>query len=106
MYCTPFQCKICPPRLSLISTLKAYSKSKADALFGLVTFESNLRIYSPDGEVVQMLSGDDLYDVKKIEKKVAENNWVKKQLPKMTIKTTGKDWQKTVQKMLDNLLDH
>ncbi|NHJ49137.1 MAG: VWA domain-containing protein [Asgard group archaeon] len=84
---------------SLISTLKAYSKSKADALFGLVTFESNLRIYSPDGEVVEMLSGDDLYDVKKIEKKVAGNNWVKKQLPKMTIKTTGKDWQRTVQKM-------
>ncbi|NHK30763.1 MAG: VWA domain-containing protein [Asgard group archaeon] len=84
---------------SLISTLKAYSKSKADALFGLVTFESNLRIYSPDGEVVEMLSGEELYDVKAIEKKVSENSWVKKQLPKMTVKTTAKDWQKTVQKM-------
>ncbi|NHJ39036.1 MAG: VWA domain-containing protein [Asgard group archaeon] len=84
---------------SLISTLKAYSKSKEDALFGLVTFESNLRIYSPDGEVVEMLSGDVLYDAKAIEKRVAENSWVKKQLPKMTIKTTSKDWQKTVQKM-------
>ncbi|MBK5114424.1 MAG: VWA domain-containing protein, partial [Candidatus Heimdallarchaeota archaeon] len=84
---------------SLISTLKAYAKSKADALFGLVTFESSLRIYSPDGEVVEMMSGDILYDVKAIEKKVAENSWVKRQIQKMTIKSTGKDWQKTVQKM-------
>jgi len=85
---------------SLISTLKAYAKSKGDALFGLVTFESNLRIYSPDGEVVETMGGDMLYDVKAIEKKVAENNWVKRQLPKMTIETTGKDWQKTIQKMV------
>ncbi|NHJ83967.1 MAG: hypothetical protein FK734_00810, partial [Asgard group archaeon] len=28
---------------SLISTLKSYSKSKPDALFGMVTFEDNLR---------------------------------------------------------------
>ena len=85
---------------SLISTLKAYAKSKGDALFGLVTFESNLRIYSPDGEVIETMGGDMLYDVKAIEKKVADNNWVKKQLPKMTIETTGKDWQKTIQKMV------
>ncbi|HUU78581.1 MAG TPA: hypothetical protein VMX55_09545 [candidate division Zixibacteria bacterium] len=82
---------------SLISTLKAYSKSKADALFGLVTFESSLRIYSPDGEVVEELSGDILYDVEKIEKKIANNSWVNKQLPKMTIDSTGKNWQKTIQ---------
>lgn len=85
---------------SLISTLKAYSKSREDALFGMVTFESNLRIYSPDGEVVETLSGDSLYNVKAIEKQVANNSWVKKQLPKMTIKATAKDWQKTIQKMV------
>ncbi len=84
---------------SLISTLKAYSKTKQDALFGMVTFESSLRIYSPDGEVVETLSGDTLYDVKAIEKQVANNSWVKKQLSKMTMKTTAKDWQKTIQKM-------
>ncbi|NPE08701.1 MAG: VWA domain-containing protein [Asgard group archaeon] len=84
---------------SLVSTLKAYGKTKADALFGLVTFESNLRIYSPDGEVVLVLGGDILYDVKAIEKEVTNNSWVKKQLPKMTIKSTGKEWQRTIQKM-------
>ncbi|MBD3190170.1 MAG: VWA domain-containing protein [Candidatus Heimdallarchaeota archaeon] len=84
---------------SLISTLKAYSKTKADALFGIVTFESSLRIYSPDGEVVEQLTGDILYDPKAIERAVANNSWVKNQLPKMTIKTTGKSWQQTVQKM-------
>lgn len=84
---------------SLISTLKAYSTSKPDAIFGLVTFESDLRIYSADGEIVEQVSGDILYDVKAIEKKVAGNSWVKKQLPKMTIKSTVKDWQRTVQKM-------
>ncbi|HUT82708.1 MAG TPA: hypothetical protein VMZ29_16050 [Candidatus Bathyarchaeia archaeon] len=86
---------------SLISTVKAYSKSKADAIFGVVAFESNLYIYSPEGEVVETLSGDILYDVKEIEKKVADNSWVRKQLPNMTIKTTAKDWQKTIQKMRD-----
>jgi len=84
---------------SLVSTLKAYSKTKADALFGLVTFESNLRIYSPEGEEVLNIGGDILYDVKAIEKEVANNSWVKKQLPKMTIDSTGKQWQKTIQKM-------
>ena len=85
---------------SLISTLKAYSKSKEDAIFGIVTFESALRIYSSDGEVVETLTGNILYDVKELEKKAAENSWVKKQLPKMTIKSTGKDWQNTIQKMV------
>lgn len=84
---------------SLISTLKAYSKSKADAIFGMVTFESALRIYSSDGEIVEQLAGDVLYDIKKIEKKVANNSWIKKQLPKMTIKSTSNDWQSTVRKM-------
>ena len=84
---------------SLISTLKAYSKSKKDAIFGMVTFESALRVYSAEGEVVEQLSGDILYDVKKIEEKIAKNSWVKNQLPKMTIDSTGKSWQKTVSKM-------
>ena len=85
---------------SLISTLKAYSKSKADAIFGIISFESSLRIYSADGEVVEQISGDKLYDVKAIEKEVAGNSWVKKQLPKMTIESTAKDWQRTIQKMV------
>ena len=91
--------KLAGVKQSLISTLKAYSKTKEDALFGMVTFESNLRIYSPDGEVVEHIGGDALYDVKEIEKRVSNNNWVKRQLPKMTIKTTAKDWQRTVEKM-------
>ena len=85
---------------SLISTLKAYTKTKADAIFGMVTFESALRVYSSDGEIVEQLDGDILYDVRGIEKKIANNSWVKKQLPKMTIKSTGKDWQRTIQKMV------
>ncbi|MFW9924816.1 MAG: hypothetical protein ACFFDW_16160 [Candidatus Thorarchaeota archaeon] len=85
---------------SLSSTLKAYAKSKADAIFGIVSFENAVRIYSSDGEVVETLSGDVLYDVKALEKKVVENSWVKKQLPKMTIKSTEKYWQKTIAKMV------
>ncbi|MHA1156408.1 MAG: hypothetical protein ACTSQK_09895 [Candidatus Heimdallarchaeota archaeon] len=84
---------------SLVSTLKAYSISKPDAIFGLVTFETAIRIYSADGEVVEKLVGDILYKVKAIEKKVAENSWVKNQLPKMNMKTVAKDWQRTIQKM-------
>jgi len=86
---------------SLISTLKSYSKTRADAIFGLITFESNLRIYSPDGETVEKLTGDTLYDPKEIEEIVSNNSWINKQLPKMTIKTTGKDWQKTIQRLVD-----
>ncbi len=85
---------------SLISTLKAYSTSKPDSIFGMITFENALRIYSADGEIVERLSGDILYNVKEIEKKVAGNSWVKKQLPKMTMKTVAKDWQRTIQKMV------
>jgi DNA-directed RNA polymerase subunit RPC12/RpoP len=84
---------------SLISTLKAYSKEKSDAIFGIITFESSLRIYSPDGEVIEQIIGDTLYDKKAIEKQVASNSWVKNQLPKMNIKNTNKAWQETVQRM-------
>jgi len=86
---------------SLISTLKSYEKTRADAIFGLITFESNLRIYSPEGEVVVKLEEDTLYDPKEIEKIVSKNSWINKQLPKMTIKTTGKKWQKTIAKLDD-----
>ena len=86
---------------SLISTLKSYEKTRADALFGLITFESNLRIYSPEGEVVAKLEEDTLYDPKEIEKIVSKNSWINKQLPKMTIETTGKKWQKTIAKLDD-----
>ncbi|MBN1328065.1 MAG: VWA domain-containing protein [Candidatus Heimdallarchaeota archaeon] len=86
---------------SLISTVTAYSKSKADAIFGVVAFESNLYIYSPEGEVIETVSGDALYDIKEIERKIADNSWIRKQLAKMTIGTTAKNWQKTIQKMRD-----
>jgi hypothetical protein len=84
---------------SLISTIKAYSKSKDDAIFGIVTFESSLRIYSPEGEIIKIISGDTLYDKKQIEKEVAKNSWVRKQLAKMSIKSTAKDWQETIKQM-------
>ncbi|MEA2070122.1 MAG: VWA domain-containing protein [Asgard group archaeon] len=85
---------------SLISTLKAYSKAKADAIFGMVTFETALRIYSADGEIIEQLSGDILYDIKKLEEKIAQNSWIKNHLPKMTIKTTSNAWQQTISKMV------
>jgi len=91
--------KLAGVKKSLISTLKSYSKSKADAIFGLITFESMVRIYSPDGEVVEKISGDDLYDVKAIEQRVAANAWIKKQLPKIQIGKTITLWERTVKQM-------
>lgn len=91
--------KLAGVKKSLISTLKSYSKSNAKAIFGLITFESQVRIYSPDGEVVEKISGDDLYDLKAIEQQIAKNAWIKNQLPKIQIGKTMGLWEKTVRQM-------